>query len=407
MGDIQAFGQNAYYNMDMAGFFTKWLVDVRDAQADDGRFPDFAPHPYGKNDRFNGVPGWGDAGVVCAWVHYVNSGDLRLLNEHFEACRKWIDWIHSKNPNYLWQKERHNDYGDWLNGNTLIRDGWDHTGGEVPKETFATMMWFQSTQMVRKMAEVLGKPEEAKRLMTIESSILSAFRQNYVKSDGEIVGDTQAGYALALYLNMIPEGDKEKVFAKLVSAIDKRNGVLTTGFHSTLPMMEVLSRMGRNDLAYKLLLNEDFPSWGYTIANGATTIWERWDGFVKGRGFQDPGMNSFNHWALGSVGQWMMETVGGIRPGTNGWQNFVISPEPGSGITWSKASYKSHYGLIRSEWKTTGGKTTISLEIPANTTAEIRLPAGNWKLSKGDSDPQISSGEKLPAGKYVLTSQVN
>lgn len=373
MGDILAFAQNGYYNMDLSGFFTKWLQDVRDAQANDGRYPDFAPHPYDKNARFNGVPGWGDAGVVCAWVHYRNTGDVRLLNDHFDSMKRWVDWIASKNPENLWKHDRHNDYGDWLNGNTLERQGWDNTGGEVPKEAFATMMWYQSVRMVAAAAQVTGRESDAAALSKKADDIKVAFQGAYLKPDGEILGDTQAGYALALYIGLVPAELEGKAFDKLVSAIDKRGGVLTTGFHSTLPMMEVLTARGRNDLAYKLLLNKEFPSWGYTIENGATTIWERWDGFVKGRGFQDPGMNSFNHWALGSVGQWMMETVGGIKPDKAGWQTCTIAPKPGKGIEWAKVSYRSPRGTIKVSWSTKSG--TMSVTVPPNMDAVIELPS--------------------------------
>ena len=361
--------------MVMSGFFTKWLVDVRDAQSDDGKYPDFAPHPYGKNDRFTGVPGWGDAGVVCAWVHYRNTGDTRLLSEHFDSMAKWVDWIASKNPDFLWKNERHNDYGDWLNGNTLIRDGWNSTGGEVPKEVFATMMWYQSVCMVRDSANVLGRPE-VRKYSEVAKSIWDSFNRAYVQPNGQILGDCQAGYALALYYGLVPKDLEPKVFQNLVRKIEERGGVLTTGFHSTLPMMEMLTKFHRNDLAYKLLLNKEFPSWGYTIANGATTIWERWDGYVQGRGFQDPGMNSFNHWALGSVGQWMMETVGGIRPMDPGWASALISPEPGPGISWSKASYNSPKGKISVSWNSKDDAFTVKVVIPPSMTALIKNPFG-------------------------------
>lgn len=404
MGDILAFAQNGYYNMDLAGFFTKWLPDVRDAQADDGRYPDFAPHPYGKNDRFTGVPGWGDAGVVCAWVHYQNTGDRRLLDEHFDSMKRWVGWIASKNPDFVWRNERHNDYGDWLNGNTLVRQGWDNTGGEMPKDAFATVMWYQSQAMVGKMARVLGKKDEAEKAEDSARLIAAAFNKAFVSPDGEIQGDTQAGYALALYTGILPIEVQDKAFAKLVAAIDKRGGVLTTGFHSTLPMMKVLTERGRNDLAYKLLLNKEFPSWGYTIENGATTIWERWDGFVKGRGFQDPGMNSFNHWALGSVGQWIMETVIGVTHESPGYERIRIAPKPGPGLEWAKADYRTPRGIVHVSWKKEKGGLRLQFTVPANTvaTVDLPMPLGKGKAVKGqghfaaDKDGRIEA----KAGQY-------
>jgi len=374
MGDILAFAQTAYFNMDMSGFFTKWLQDVRDAQADNGMYPDFAPHPYGKNDRFTGVPGWGDAGVVCAWVHYRNTGDKALLASHFGSMKRWVDWIASKNPDGVWAHERHNDYGDWLNGDTLVRDGWNATGSEMPKDAFATTMWYQSADMVSKAADVLGRKSEAREYRAMAEKVKAAFQKAFVTSDGKIKGDTQAGYAMALHLGLMPAGLEQAAFDHMVRGIESRDWHMTTGFHSTLPMMDVLSRHGRNDVAYRLLLNTTFPSWGYTIENGATTIWERWDGYVKGRGFQDPGMNSFNHWALGSVGEWMMKKVGGIAPGETGWATSVIAPTPGPGIEWSKSSYLSPRGPVSVSWRIEDGRFKLSVSVPPNTTSRVLLP---------------------------------
>ena len=404
MGDIQAFGQTAYFNMDMAGFFTKWLPDVRDAQAEDGRYPDFAPHPYGKNDRFNGVPGWGDAGVVCAWTHYWNTDDRRLLREHIESAKKWVRWIASKNPDYLWVNDRHNDYGDWLNGDTLRRDGWDSTGSEVPKEVFATMMWYQSARMVSEMATVLGH-RDSELYAEMSGNIRAAFQKAYLQPDGGLKGDTQAGYALALWLDLIPLDTVKKSFAKLVQTIERRNGALTTGFHSTYPLMHVLTKMGRIDLAYKLLLNREFPSWGYTIDNGATTIWERWDGYVKGRGFQDPGMNSFNHWALGSVGQWMMESLVGISAAQPGFKVIEFSPRPGPGVEWAKASYRSHAGTIYSEWKKRSDGVWFKFIVPPGALAKVDLGANSdrVKILAGEEHVQKSKGTfTVESGTYVF-----
>lgn len=377
-GDILAFGQTINYIMDMGGFTTKWIQDTRDGQADDGRFPDFAPHPYGRNRFFTGVPGWGDAAVGFAHDLWENTGDTRILSDHFASVTKYLDWVLSKNPDYIWKNSRGNDYGDWLNGDTLIRDGWPRTGGELPKDVFGTLMWFQSAVQARDMAKVLGKSEDEKKYDDLVASIRVAFNKEYVDADVKIKGDTQAGYALALHLGILKADQEDKAFSNLVESLKRVNDHITTGFHSTLPLMKVLTKHNRSDIAYKLLLNKTFPSWGYTIENGATTIWERWDGYVKGRGFQDPGMNSFNHWALGAVGEWMFESVGGIRvlpPAKNG-PTFEIAPQVGGDLTWSKASLESAYGRVACDWKIEGKTTWFTIVIPANTTAMIKLPQG-------------------------------
>jgi len=374
-GDILAFGQTINYIMDMGGFTTKWIQDTRDAQANDGRFPDFAPHPYGKDRHFTGVPGWGDAAVGFAHDLWENTGDKRILADHFEAVKRYLGWVASKNPEFVWKNSRHNDYGDWLNGDTLIRDGWPRTGGELPKDIFGTLMWFQSARQAADMARILNKKEEQVKFEGVAERIADAFEKEYVSADGKIKGDTQAGYALALHLGILKPEYRADAFKHLIAALARVNDHLTTGFHSTLPLMQVLTKNGRSDIAYKLLLNKTFPSWGYTIENGATTIWERWDGYVKGRGFQDPGMNSFNHWALGAVGEWMFESVGGIRvlpPGSP--TTFRIAPQVGGDLTHSKASLDSAYGPVSCEWRKSGTNTRFTIVIPANTTADVELP---------------------------------
>jgi alpha-L-rhamnosidase len=305
MGDILAFAPTACFNMDMAAFFTKWVPDTRDAQATDGRFADFSPQPFDPNARFSGVPAWGDAGVFVPWVQYQHYGDTRMLAEQYDACVKWVEFIKSKNADLLWKNNRGNDYGDWLNADTLKLQGWPQKGAEVPKHVFATMFFYKSTQIVSSMAKVLGRHEDAARYTKLASDIKDAFVKAYVSADGTMEGDTQAGYALALNFGLIPEDRQSAATARMVDRFKPYNGQISTGFHSTLPLMAELTKRGHNDLAYGLILNRKMPSWGYEIDHGATTIWERWDGYVEGRGYQDPGMNSFSHYAIG--GRWRVD----------------------------------------------------------------------------------------------------
>ena len=387
MGDILVFGQGLAYNMDVAAFYGKWLQDVRDAQADDGRFPDVAPHPFDKNRHFTGAPGWGDAGVVVPWRAYENYGDKDLLAENFEACTRWVDWIHSNNADFIWRNRRNNDYNDWLNGDTLIAEGWPRQGGSVPNEIFATIMFYNSTRLTAKMADILDKPTEARKYRMLASDIQNAFVKNFLKDDGTIQGDTQAGYSLALFYEIVPESMIDKCFAKMVAALEKYKGKMSTGFHSSHALMLELTKHGRSDLAYKLAQNREFPGWGYSVEQGATTIWERWDGYVKGRGFQDPGMNSFNHWAFGAVTEWLMKVVGGLNPGEAGedWREFRIQPIPGGGLTWAKASYRSLYGETKTSWKVQGREFILDVVIPANTKALVVLPDGTEKMTPAGS----------------------
>jgi len=423
MGDIQAFSQTAIFNMDMAGFFTKWLRDVRDEQAEDGRFPDFAPNPVtalGKNDFF-GVPAWGDAGTVVPWRMYQNYGDKRLLEQHFEAARRWVEFIRRNNPNLLWEKSRGNDYNDWLNGDTLILEGWPKTGGMVPKPVFATAFFAHSTDLVARMAEAIGRGEDARRYRELFARIKAAFNRAYVKPDGRMEGDTQAGYALALHFDLLPEELRPAALRYMLEGFRRYGGHLSTGIQSSHRLMLELTRYGQNDEAYRLLNLRTFPSWGFMIENGATTIWERWDGYVKGRGFQNPGMNSFNHWAFGAVGEWVWRHVAGINPDDHapGFREFTIRPRPGGGVSWARGSYDSIRGRIATDWKIGSGAFTLHVTVPANTTATVYVPAteadsvkeGGKKAGEaaGVAFLRYESGSavfRVASGTYAFTAPV-
>ncbi len=377
MGDIQIFVGTGIFNMDMGAFFTKWMRDVRDAQADDGRFADFSPHPFGKDKIFTGVPGWGDAGIVVPWRVWQLYGDSRMLAENFEPGKRWVEFIRSNNPDLLWKNKRGNDYGDWLNSDTLIYEGFPNKGGQVPKEIFATMMFAYATDLVSRMATVLGKDDEAKKHRQLFEDIKAAFNKAYVAEDGHIQGDTQAGYALALHFNLLPEKMRRLAVKYMLEGIDRYKGHMSTGFHSTYRMMLELTASGHNDVAYELINNHTFPSWGYSIENGATTIWERWDGYVKGRGFQNKGMNSFNHYAIGAVGEWMYRVILGINNDDMhpAYEHFVIRPYPGGGLKFARGSYDSIRGKIESGWNVAGDTLRLNVRIPANTTATVYVPA--------------------------------
>ena len=379
MGDIQVFAQTGIFNMDMAAFFTKWIRDVRDDQADDGRFPDFAPHPFGFNERFSGVPAWGDAGVIVPWRVYQNYGDTRMLEEHIESAKRWIEYVRSNNPDLIWRKGRHNDYNDWLNADTLKLKEWPKKGGEVPKEVLATAFFAHSTELVGKMAQAVGRNDDAAAYAKLAADIKAAFCKEFVSPEGRIHGDTQAGYALALHFNILPGALRPAAVQFMLEGVGKYDGHISTGIQSTIRLMLELTRNGHNDVAYQLIDNRTMPSWGYSIEQGATTIWERWDGYVAGRGFQDPGMNSLNHWAIGAVGEWLDRVILGISPDDDqpAYKHVIIQPQPGGGLTWAKGAYHSIRGPITVDWKLDNANLTLNVSIPANTTATIHVPSQN------------------------------
>ena len=377
MGDIQAFAQTAVFNLDLAAFFSKWTQDIRDDQADDGRFPDFAPHPGDPNKQFSGVPAWGDAGVIVPFRAYQNYADTQILAANFEPARRWVDYIHRLNPDLIWEHGRNNDYNDWLNGDWVKQAGWPTQGGSVPKELFATAFFAHSTDLVARMADLLRRTEEATHYHALFEQIKAAFNRKFVRTDGRLEGDTQGGYALALNFDLLPAEVRTAAAEHLVGGIHRYGDHLSTGIQTTHRALLELTRYGHEDLAWQLVTNRTFPSWLYMLDNGATTIWERWDGYVKGRGFQDPGMNSFNHWAFGAVGEWIWRHAAGLNPDDSepGWKHFFIRPRPGGGVTWVKAEYDSIHGRIGSNWRREGRRFNLDVEIPANTSATVVIPA--------------------------------
>ena len=376
MGDAQVFSQTSIFNLDMAAFYTKWIRDIRDAQAKNGRYPDFAPQPYYPETRFMNAPGWADAGVVVPWRLYQNYGDTRILDQHYGSMVRFIEHIRETNPDLIWKNDVGNRYGDWLNGNTIIAADYPRTGGNMPHDAYATAFFAHSTEVLSKAALVLGKTDEAAHYSRLAAQIREAFLKQFVRPSGEIDGDTQAGYALALSFDLLPEAMREGAAQRMVEALQRYDGRMSTGFQSTLRMMMELSRYNYSGVAYALAGSHRLPSWGYSIDQGATTIWERWDAYVDGRGFQDAGMNSFNHYSFGSVVEWMYRTILGINcdEAKPGYRHTIIRPIPGGSLQWARGEYRSISGPINVDWKWTNGRFLLSVKVPANTDATLYLP---------------------------------
>jgi alpha-L-rhamnosidase len=382
MGDMQSFSQTAMFNMGMGSFFSKWTKDIRDSQGEDGTYSEMSP----MQEVGSGGPGWSDAGTIVPWRVYLNYADKRIIQEHYESAKRWVDLVHSNNPNLIWKNKRGGDWGDWLNGDTLTVKDWPKSGGEVPKDLFATAFFAHSTEIVSKMAALIGREDDMVHYGTLFEDIKEAFNKEFVKLDGRMAGNTQAGYALALRFNLLPEELRDKAIGYIVKDIERYNGHFSTGIHATHRLMLELTRNGRHDVACNLMNLRTVPSWGYTIDNGATTIWERWDGRVKNRGTSNkdqfkvgdpiPGMNSFNHYVLGSVGEWVWRNIVGINPdeAVPGYKHFTLRPRLGCGLTWAKGSYDSIHGKIVSDWLVENGKFQWKVTVPVNTTATVYVP---------------------------------
>ncbi len=378
-GDAQIFVGTAAYNMDIAAFFTKWMQDVEDAQSEEGAFKDTCPYIDGMGT--DGAPAWGDAGVIIPWHLYLSYGDKRVLEKHYSAMEKWMDYIAGANPDMIRENRLNNNYGDWLN----VQD-------RTLKILLATAYWAYDAELMSKISGITGREENKRKYSMLFDKIKAAFNEKFVKPDGRIMQNTQTSYLLALYMDLLPEDKRESALQHLIGNIEKRGRHLTTGFVGVRHLNLVLSEMGKTGLAYHILQNTSYPSWGYTIKNGATSIWERWDGWTEEKGFQNPGMNSFNHYSMGSVGEWLFRFAAGIdyNPNNPGYKNIIIHPNPGGGMSFVKAEYNSIYGRIKSSWKLDGRIINLKIDIPANTTADIYLPV---------TDPSSATEGGIPAAK--------
>jgi len=378
MGDAQVFLRTASYNMDVAGFFTKWMIDLEDAQTTDGVFPDVAPRlREGKNfvglDRLCGAAGWADAGIIVPWTLWRVYGDRRIIERHWQAMTRWLDWIERHNPDGLRTRELGNNYGDWL---CIPSDTTFRTHSPM-KNLLATAYWADDAAKMARMARELGHEAEAKRFQAMFEKVRAAFQKEFLGKDGRLTVETQTAYLLALAFNLLPENVRARAAEHLVENIKALNWHLITGFIGISHLNPQLTLTGHADVAYRLLLRVDYPSWLYPVKHGATTIWERWNGWTEQDGFFNPQMNSFNHYSLGSVGEWLFRHVAGIELDSDvpGFQRFVLRPFIGQGLDFARASYRTMHGEIASDWKRGDKKLKLSVRIPANTTARVNVPS--------------------------------
>jgi len=330
MGDAQFFMRAGTYNQQVGAFFTKWLRDVADAQKEGGAFTDVAPCPH------------------------------KILRTHYDSMARWIDWRRRQSGDCI---VRRKTFGDWLN-----------VGAATSTELIGTAYFARTTGMMAEIAEAIGRKDDAAGYRKLHARIKRAFNKAFVSADGKVAGDTQTAYLLALQFDLLPRGKRPAAARHLVECIRRRNWHLSTGTLGTGLLLPTLSDVGRTDVAYRLIRNTTYPSWGCAVRNGATTIWERWDSYTKQKGFGDARMNSFNQYALGSVGEWMFRYMAGIDAGAAGYETVRIRPRPGGGITYCKAHYDSIRGRIASHWAVEGGRLVMDVTIPANTKATVRVP---------------------------------
>jgi len=371
-GDAQVYIRTATYNTDVEAFFHKWLTDLADAQREDGQFPMVAPLRVAGSD---GGPAWAEAGVICPWTLHRVYGDRQILEKHYRSMVRFVDFCRRRSKGCLPPGKFH-CFGDWLS-----------IEADTPKEVIYTAYFAQSARLLSDMAATLGKQRDAERFAKLYERIRKAFNKAYVDDEGHVLGKTQCGYVLALAFDLVQGKRKRLAATHLVADIREKNWHLSTGFVGTKDLMLVLSKIGRDDLAYHLLHSKTFPSWGFSIVHGATSIWERWNGWTPEDGFGDPGMNSFAHYAFGAVGQWMFGTIGGIDTDGPGFKRITIRPVPGGKLTGARASYRSIRGEISSAWAWEDNDFELRVSIPANTTATIHIPARKVSAVKESGMP--------------------
>ncbi|RKY05352.1 rhamnosidase [Candidatus Poribacteria bacterium] len=377
-GDAQIFVRTASYLADVSAFMTKWLIDLNDGQREDGAYPDVAP----VTGAGFGTPAWGDAGIIVPYTLWRVYGDTRIIERHYERMARYIDHLVENSRDYLRPAI---GYGDWV-----------PAGAETPKDVLATAYFAYVVKLMAEMAAAIGREEDSKRFAELFGRIREAFNKAYVSGDGRIKGETQTVYALALDLDLLPEELRPLALEHLISDIEKRGWHLSTGFVGTRHLMLALTKMGRADVAYKLLLQESYPSWLYMVRMGATTIWERWDGYTEERGFQTPDMNSFNHYAFGSVGEWLFRAVAGIEEAEPGFKRIIIRPHIDPSLSFVRASYRSIRGPIEVEWRVEEERLALSLSIPPNVTAELHLPTSDpSKVGESGRPADRAEGVKL------------
>lgn len=372
-GDAQVFVRTAAFNMNVAPFFTKWLKDLAAEQLPDGGVPFVIPHVL-KPDSHSSAA-WGDAAVICPWTIYECYGDTRILENQYESMQKWIGYMRSQGDNeYLWNTGFH--FGDWV---ALDAKEGSYIGA-TPRDLIATAFYAYSTQLLAKTARVLNKAEDAAGYEELYERIVEAFRREFVTPNGRVASPTQTAYALALAFDLLEERHRPRAASILAEYIRENKGRLTTGFVGTPYLCHALSRYGYTEQAYGLVLQQEYPSWLYSVLQGATTIWEHWDGIKPDGTFWSDDMNSFNHYAYGSIGDWLYQVAAGIEtdPERPGYKKIRIAPTLTSSLTLVEAAHDSMYGEIASGWETLpDGRIVVAVTIPANTEAVVTLPGAS------------------------------
>ena len=368
-GDAQVFSRTAAFNMGVDNFFTKWLKDVAADQSPKGAIPFVIPNVLGDGAS----AGWADVGTIIPWNMYLAYGDRKVLETQYPSMKAWVEYMRGQSRNDLWNTGFH--FGDWLFYRPF--DDNDGRSAVTDKYLIAQCFYAHSTQLLIDAAKVLGRTEDAAIYEQLLKRIKAAFVREYMTPNGRLVSGTQTAYVLALQFDMLPDSLQTQAARRLADNVKDYGYHLTTGFLGTPYLCHVLSKWGYTDIAYRLLLQDTYPSWLYPVKMGATTIWERWDGIKPDSTFQTPGMNSFNHYSYGAIGDWMYRVVAGIDTYEDepGYKHSRIYPRPGGGLTEAGARLETGYGELSSHWKKEKDSLMLDVVIPPNTRSTVYIPA--------------------------------
>jgi alpha-L-rhamnosidase len=434
-GDIQVFVSTAAFNMNVAAFMTKWAHDVSDAQNPDGSIP--AVVPYATDVPTDGGPAWADAAIICPWTIYQSYGDVRILDQNYETMTRFMDFLIEASPGFIRcapDFEGWPGFGDWLSINA-----------NTPRDLVGTAFLAYDANLMARIATILGKPDDSIRYQKLFADTKAAFADRFLVGgytsasqsapseirrqmdeagrlsrgnlqmidygnitsevfNVDVFSPTQTAYVLALHFDLFPEALRPLAVNELVADLERRGMHLSTGFVGSPYLNHVLSGNGQLDTAYALLSQKSWPSWLYAVTQGATTIWERWDGWTQENGFQTPEMNSFNHYAYGAIGDWLYKVIAGINidPSAPGYKHAILSPQPGGDLTFARATLDTLYGKLVSDWKLDNGVFEYTVTVPPNTNAAVYLPQNGRVTLNGDAAEGLV--HKVTAGthKFVV-----
>ena len=437
LGDVQIFSKSALYNANLGAFNTKWFADVRDAQYDFGPYSVFAPKPYPELEWYS--PGWMEAGVMVPYNTYKFYNDTKIVEEHYESMTRFMDYHIEKSkedkfyPEDSWTEVNpKGGFGDWLS----------MTDKNLAHDIMASMYYQYALKIMAEMSDAIGKKEKADYYQSTYETSVAAFISHYLDEDGKFkidetiygdgagyfegekgfTGHTQSAYATAIYFDILPDDLKEKAGSHMVQLLGDNDNLPTSGILGIRQLLPALSAIGRSDLAYQILLKKDYPSWGFQIEHGATTIWERWNSYTPEKGFNgemNSQMNSFNHYAFGAFSQYLFSDMAGIDTEDAGFKHIIIKPDLGDrSLSNVRGAYGSINGKIVSSWSTKDSDFSLEVEIPVNTTAKVYVPSiesnivsESGKAIDSDSIKFLKQEEKykvyeVGSGTYKFESQI-